>query len=295
VTSSGFPTMTPIHLRHANVTAEVWPDVAVVAALAVDGMPLLYTPPDAAFQPGGIHRFGLWPLVPYANRAFGAKLDTGFEVFDLPENDPGGGNGLHGFGWQQPWTVVAQSETRVVLRQDLKSGGGPYRYLARFSITLDAAGATFDLSVENRAPRALLHGLGFHPWFPDGVVTLEARGELVLGAGFRPTHAVSAAGPLRFPEHAKLHGDERAANYLDWTGIARLATPLANLVITASPNMRHPVLWQPVGAPFLCLEPQTHAIGAPSDALVRALAPLTPLAPGESLHGTMRVALDTSA
>jgi galactose mutarotase-like enzyme len=45
------------------------------------------------------------------------------------------------------------------------------------------------------------------------------------------------------------------------------------------------VVWAPAGADFLCVEPQSHAIGAPSEAIVRALTPLKRLESGETLEG----------
>jgi aldose 1-epimerase len=49
------------------------------------------------------------------------------------------------------------------------------------------------------------------------------------------------------------------------------------------------VVWAPAGADFLCVEPQSHAAGAPSEAVVRAASPLRRLQPGEALEGWMRV------
>lgn len=291
--------MAAVHIKHGDFSAEVWPEVGVVAALSVRrnerNVALLYTEPQAKLQPGAIHRFGLWPLVPFANRAFGAKLDTGIEVIGLPANDPSGGDStLHGFSWQNPWSLASHDEARVVMEQEVRRNSGPYHYAARFSVLLDDAGATFDLAVRNMASRALPFGLGFHPWFPRGVVTLKAEAELVLGHGFKPVHAMPVSNPCYFPDQAKLHSNnERAANYLRWNGIAHvaLAEEHAKMIVTASPNLRHPVLWQPVGAPFMCLEPQTHAIGAPSEAVVRVLTPLHSLIQGETLSGTMRIEL----
>jgi aldose 1-epimerase len=50
------------------------------------------------------------------------------------------------------------------------------------------------------------------------------------------------------------------------------------------------VVWAPAGANFLCVEPQSHAIGSPSEAIVREISPLQRLAPGETLAGWLRIA-----
>ena len=49
----------------------------------------------------------------------------------------------------------------------------------------------------------------------------------------------------------------------------------------------------PAGADFLCVEPQSHAIGAPSEPAARDAAPLKRLVPGETLEGWLRIAPET--
>ena len=98
---------------------------------------------------------------------------------------------------------------------------------------------------------------------PDG--GLFARGRLVAGA------------------------DELAISYVDWTGEASLSTASTGLGIgiNASASLRHPVLWSPPDADFVCFEPQSHSIGAPSEPAARVATPLQRLAPGETLSGWM--------
>ena len=60
--------------------------------------------------------------------------------------------------------------------------------------------------------------------------------------------------------------------------------------LSASQSLRSPVVWAPAGADFLCVEPQSHAIGAPSEEAVRKVTPLRRLEPGETLSGWMRIA-----
>ncbi len=82
---------------------------------------------------------------------------------------------------------------------------------------------------------------------------------------------------------------ETAVSFIDWDGVAVLTNPESGLALTirASDTLRHPVLWTPAGVPFVCLEPQSHAIGAPSEAIVREATPMTMLAPGEEMSGWM--------
>jgi aldose 1-epimerase len=285
-------------------TAEIWPHHGANVVRLIHegdgvGTPLLYTPINP--QPGDSPSwFGLWSMVPLCNRAFGAKLDTGFEIFDLPANDPAELN-IHGFGWQAAWDVIQRSSTRVVM-EHRASGKGPYAYLARLSVSLDETGVNFDLALRHQGPEPLPYGMGFHPWFPANDktrVTLKAAGEIYMREGFHPV----AHGPVR-PEHdfskgrkiREGHGEtdrERAVNFIGWDGVARIDWPdrAKSLSILASPNLNSPVLWSPKGADFVCFEPQSHAVGAQTEGLIRAIAPLKTLAPGETLHGAMRLSI----
>ena len=239
-------------------------------------------------------------MVPMCNRAFEARLDTGMVVHDLPANDASGTN-IHGFGWQAVWEVAQHSNSRVVMVQRIKDAE-PYSYTARFSVSLDESGVTFDLSVTQEGSEILPYGIGFHPWFPADNATrisLKAGGEVYMREGFRPVaqgpvRAVHEFSTARAPRLAVEGRDtETAINFTEWDGRARIDWPNRgkSLTILASPNLRNPVLWSPVGAEFVCIEPQSHAVGAQTEGLIRALAPLTPLARGQGIQGTMRLML----
>lgn len=299
--------MQRVHLKAHGTEVELWPEhggmiSSLSAQIGRRRVPLLYTPADARPGTGKPTWHGCWAMLPFANRAFGAKLDTGFEVFDLPVNDPEADGNIHGFGWQNTWTVSALEGPRVVLSHELVSDGGPYRYRAWQTITLEPGGATLDLAIENRASRALPYGIGFHPWFPiDGRARFVAiaSGEVALGPGFRPAgivRGVRAAHDFSQGRPARENG-ERAVNFLGWDGVARLDLPDLDMSIRieASPTLSCPVMWSPPNTPFLCFEPQSHGVGAPTEGLVRMAAGLQPLAPGGVLSGAMRLSVSELA
>ena len=292
-----------IILNGHGFSAEVWRRGAHMVRLihiAADvETPLLYAPEN--IEAGDTPRwFGSWPMLPMCNRAFGAKLDSGFECYPLPANDPSGAN-IHGFSWQNDWDVVLQTPTRVVL-QHIGRGLGPYDYTATCGVTLTAAGVSFDLRITHQGKDPLPYGMGFHPWFPadeSTLVSFGARSEIYMAEGFRPV----SSGPVR-PQHEFARGrairliqdgkdQETAANYLDWDGTMQITWPNRRLavVLQASPNLRSPVVWSPVGAEFVCFEPQSHAVGAQTEGFVRALAPMQTLAQGETLQGSMHLSV----
>ncbi len=255
---------------------------------------LIYSPHSRPKSDTGIHLFGCWPLVPFANRAFDAMLRFEGREIKLPVNDPLSASTMHGFGWQNEWKVEAQTPHSAVLVHESSDGFPPYRYTARQHIEVLENGMKLTLSVLNTGLEPLPFGLGFHPWFPCNARTLfsaKATGKVVLGKQYRPEgrSELELADDFRTPRPVKT-GHEIALNFLEWDGLARLDYPGSHsLHIEASETLRAPVFWTPGNADFACFEPQSHAIGAPSELVAQQVAPLQRLAPGERLEGWMRV------
>lgn len=257
---------------------------------------LLHAPAGLLPSTAAPNKFGAWAMLPFANRAFDSLVDDGESRFTVPANDPSGT--IHGFGWQAAWEVERQDRGHTVLVHRRSAGPDPYRYQARQEIRLDENGMTVFLSLRNEADRALPFGMGLHPWFPcapDTRLGMTASGALVFGEKFRATgtQMLAAGGPYAGkPVFAT--GAETAWSFLGWDGAARIETPSSGLAIaiTASESLRCPVVWAPAGANFLCVEPQSHAAGAPSEPVVRTASPLRRLAPGEALDGWIRISAE---
>lgn len=256
---------------------------------------LLYAPDDASGLPNSPRRFGLWAMVPFANRAFGAVIRHGDETFKLPVNDPDTGSTIHGFGWQAVWETSHIGNERVILRHQRGEGDDPYRYTAQLSTSLVPGAVAIALSVVNQAALALPYGIGLHPWFtcaPDTTLTMETGGEFRFAPGYRATGLTpyTDGGPYGRPVTFR-RSTETAHSFTGWSGDADIASVSQGfgIGIKASPNLNCPVVWAPADAPFLCVEPQSHGIGAPSEKLAGELTPLTVLQPGQSLSGWMRL------
>ena len=286
-----------------SYSAQIVPSAgALVAALGwrhPDGrsLPLLHAPRDATPGVAQPNRFGCWAMLPFANRAFGSVVDDGVDRFAVPANDPAGT--IHGFGWQAAWSVEAAESDRVTLSHTRTEGPDPYRYRATQAIMLDADGMTVEIAIENRANRALPYGFGLHPWFDcaaDTRLTLKAGGALVLGESYRATGSTryDAGGP--YADGPVFRSDrETALSLVGWDGVARIETSSRGLAVTltADGTLRCPVVWAPAGADFLGVEPQSHGIGAPSEAAAREATPLMRLAPGERLEGRIRISAES--
>lgn len=289
-------------LSAGRYSARIAPEAGgMIAALDWQGSdgrrhPLLHAPAGLAPQTETPNKFGAWAMLPFANRAFDSLIDDGHTRFTVPSNNPAGT--IHGFGWQSAWQVERQDAGHTVLAHRRNAGPDPYRYLAKQEIRLDESGMAVTLSLTNEADQALPFGMGLHPWFPcaaDTRLGMTATGALVFGDLFRAsgTQGFADGGPYAGnPVFAT--GAESAWSFLGWDGAARIETPSTGLAITitASESLRCPVVWAPAGADFLCVEPQSHAAGAPSEQTVREVSPLARLQPGETLEGWMRIAAD---
>jgi aldose 1-epimerase len=254
---------------------------------------LLFCPPEAVPDVREPNRFGMWPMVPFANRAFGGLVNDGETSFQVALNHPELGLNMHGFGWQSAWQAADHTSDAITLVHTRLEGSDPYRYEARFEMRLEQGCVRFGLSVTNLADRTLPFGSGLHPWFPtaaDTQISFAAAGAVAFAPGFRPLgDTVWDGGGPYAAGRRRAAGIETVESALDWTGPAVFATPSLGLAITveASPGWRHPVLWSPPDAAFVCFEPQSHVIGAPSELAARQLTPLLPLAPGETFSSWM--------
>lgn len=294
-------------LEAGPIRASIVPEAGgIVTALdwtAPDGRrhQVLHSPDGALPGTSAPNLFGSWAMLPFANRAFGAVVDDGERCFTVPENDPRAGGNIHGFGWQSAWTVLSSTSDRAVLEHRRSEGPDPYRYRATQELVVDEGGLSIRLAIVNEAEEALPYGIGHHPWFPcaaDTRLRLQAEGALVFGEAFRATGQArfDDGGPyVEGPVFAT--GRETAWSFLGWDGTARIETPSTGLAITltASETLRCPVVWAPPGADFLCVEPQSHVIGSPSERAAREAVPLRRLAPGEALEGWLRIAPDALA
>jgi aldose 1-epimerase len=259
-------------------------------------VPLLHEDATLTHRVEGRYPCGLWPLVPFCNRAWGGLIRTGDTAISVPLNEPENDAAVHGFGTQSPWVIESQHANAVTMRHRKTDGDDPYRYCAWISISLSRSEATITLSAVNEAAFVLPFGLGLHPWFPradDTRVRFAARGELTFRpGGYRAAGHRDWTDGGPFAEGAALSRETVTAHsVLDWDGRATLSSPSRRLAIhiAASDNARHPVLWCPPDSDFVCLEPQSHSIGATSEAMAASLTPLTQLAPGESFQVSMTI------
>ncbi|MEG0883301.1 MAG: aldose 1-epimerase, partial [Janthinobacterium sp.] len=176
----------------------------------------------------------------------------------------------------------------------------PFACTVQQTVLLDDAGLRLTLSVRNDDTRAMPAGLGFHPYFPlapglrlqtqwDGVWSMGADR---LPAGLAP---VAQASPFAAPQ--PVAGWQADNCYSGWTGRASLDYGNYSVQLSASDNCGHLVCFAPNDERgFIALEPVTHANNAFALAARGAQGTgMRVLAPGESLHIAMRLAMKDTA
>jgi aldose 1-epimerase len=250
---------------------------------------LLHAPQERPVV-GGFRWFGCWPLVPFANRAFDGSMLTPDGPIRLPANDAEGRNAMHGFSAAACWSLVASGPDWARIAHERPPESDPYRYRAEQHVSLPPEGGfRVEIAVRNLAGRTLPYGIGLHPWFPcDPESTFRASASQAMRFG--SSYRASGYGPLEpatdWNAPRKVAGAERVANFLDWSGEARIDYPSRGhaISISASDTLRRALFWAPDGRDFLCFEPQSHALGAPSEPIAAEAAPLALLAHDETLR-----------
>ena len=257
---------------------------------------LFHSPPERPVDPTGIHRFGCWPLIPFANRCAGGRLFSSAVVHQLPINDPANDRTMHGCGWQRPWVIDAES--RSDLRLTLRVADfGPYCFDAAIELRLTSIGASFAIALTNIGRSPLPFGMGFHPWFPcmpDTLLKVPSARRVLFESGFKAKGVVEVDAETDFRTARSLWRDtEIAVNFLDCSGPVTLTYPRSHrLYIVFDDVFRAPLLWRPPGAGYVCFEPQSHVLGAPGGGKAAEIAPLRILGPQETMRGQMDISVE---
>jgi len=260
-----------------------------IVSLRVGGVERIL--PRASARPSALATgWGCYPMVPWAGRLAEGRIPTEEGEVRLEQNRPP--TAIHGLVFDKPWQVLAQSDSTVTLRCELRGLGWPFGGEVRQTLRL---GAT--------SPDLLLHslgyarpgppGVGWHPWFTrpasgDVEVRLDGGQVLVLDADLVPTgevRGVTASEDLRTGPRL---GDRRLDHvYVNTRGPALVRWPDLDLSIEYDELLQTTVVHTP--AHGFCVEPQTMWPNAPLLAAQGvANTGLRTLAPGERLRASHR-------
>lgn len=254
--------------------------------------PVLRTASERSLLDGNGMDMACFPMVPYCNRVAHNRFRFDGRDWCLDADRIPYPHALHGYGWVAQWMLLRQSEFEVELahRHLPARAEDPYDYLAQQLFVLDSDGLNVTLSVQNRAERPMLFGLGLHPWFNRTArVSLKAPARTVVLADLEqlPTDEAEIPDHWSYNRARELPADSVDNLFTDWPGRAEIAWPDAGvgLRVSADRLFGHYMLFAPDDRPVFCFEPVSHRVDGHN---LPGYGGLVMLAPGESISGTVR-------
>ncbi len=243
----------------------------------------------ASRSAGGTSSF---PMVPFSNRIRDAAFGFRGRLVQLPRNFPPEPHAIHGHAWREPWTVVDQSDSGLVLEYRHPTDAWPWTYVAQQTFDLTEERLLVRFAVTNADSEAMPVGFGLHPYFvrtPGCVVRADVGRMWEADANRMPSRLV-AAPPQLLPGGAGLSPDETPLdnNFLAFGGRAVIEWPEwnARLRIDADPIYTCLVVYTPPAQDFFCVEPATNCIdGFNLAAAGRTDTGLIVLEPGDTAAG----------
>ncbi|MCA3365326.1 MAG: aldose epimerase [Roseomonas sp.] len=253
---------------------------AAFSSLHWRGRDVLVPAPEGARHPGA---YGAFWMLPWANR-----LDAGrIAGHAMPINRAAEGTAIHGLARDLPWEVISAAPDHALLQQRLNVA--PFDYTAQLAVTLDALGLVMEMTLRHEGAAPAPYGMGWHPWFIRSAAT-----SLHLNATQRANHSERGL-PESLTLCASIAADEAGLIghdnfFAGWDGVARLKTSAGNITLIATGDFAAGVqVYAPPAQPILCVEPVSHMPDAPNRPALGAVAPMRLLAPGQFLHGTIRL------
>lgn len=285
-------------------------------APVIDGelVELLWSSPDFAATGEKPMASGIPILFPYAGRIGGTKLNYAGREWPLVI-DPRLGFAIHGFVYNRPWRVVAQSpaaataEFHAATDEPALLDLWPADFRIRICYEIGHVGLSCSLVVDNPGDRPLPFGLGTHGYFRLPLGNFGKRDEcrLIVPAanyweldGMLPTgRKLPAEGPrgvsggLAFGE-SKLDDVFTDLSAASGRVVCRLldAVNERRFSLIFDEAFRHCVVFNPPHREAICIEPYTAAPDAFALAEGGIDAGLRVLQPGESFGAKMELRLD---
>ncbi len=290
------PNTTVITLSAGPMRVEIAPELgACILSLTHEGRPILRPATAARVVEGGTRLSGCYPMLPFANRIADGRFLFAGRWQQLRANAPEivGPHALHGLGWQHAWEVLETGPDRLALgltHRPQADGDWPYAFTARQEFRLSPGGLQIGLRLVNDEKCNTLAGMGLHPNF---VNTADAMLRFAALSHWRPGGDGLPATVTMPPDPDFRHGRLIAGTGLDgdfagWAGIAHLTGLVPDLLVTLKADRLFGTLrvFTPEGRDFFGVEPVSHGANAINQP---GLPPMTILAPGAALSGTISI------
>lgn len=256
---------------------------------------LLETEPDEQrlFEARSYHAA---KLIPWPNRIRNGHYTFQEKKYQLPINEPGRNNALHGLLYNRLMKVMkteADADSAVlVLGYDFDGSdkGYPFKLEVRITYRLDAKGFSCTTHARNTGTEQLPFADGWHPYLTFGSPIDRLRLELPTKQFFPVDEQMIPTGKEQFDFDGSLSGAKFDTGFIvSGEGKTRLIDPARNLTI---------VLWQDKSYPYLqvytaesrksiAIEPMSAATDA-----FNSGEGLVVLQPGEEFKGCYGVFLE---
>lgn len=247
-------------------------------------------------------------MAPWSNRIENARFSFRGTEHAIGANHPDG-TAIHGTARELPWTISDRTPVSARLTLDTRSvplgatTSFPFQYGACQRFELGNDSLSIDLSITNLGDIPMPAGCGQHPYFSR---TLFKSSDLLTitapVAGHYPSeHQIPTGEPVDDDFCRALRdGDSFIGSELDEV-FTRDNDPITlhwsksgvRLTLDCSETLTHLVVFTPLAAPFVCVEPTTMANNG-FNAEDPARAGVRILDPGETLETrmTMRITQD---
>lgn len=292
-------------LTNGELALDVAPEIGgSIVGWRIGDTPILRETTEEALASGDATKLASFPLVPFSGRIAWARFAFCGEEHALAPNFGGNPHYLHGFGWRSRWAVGRRDEASVTLviehdpdADPQATGRWPYRMRAELAYALTPGALTMTLTVENRDPRPMPCGLGFHPYFPrrpGATLRFRAASVWLPDENEIPTRREAPAGDYDFSTPKEVESVTLDNAFAGFGGKAELSFPDRKLalVMDAEALFSHCVVFVPPGKDFFCVEPVSHMPDAINRMAEVKDHGLRILAPHERLVGSARIGVE---
>ena len=163
------------------------------------------------------------PLIPWPNRLQDGRYDWDGKQHQLPLNEPGRHNAIHGLVRWVSWTATQKSAGSVEMQHVLHPQPGyPFTLSLMISYSLDTDGLTVTTQARNLGTEPLPYAAGQHPYLATergvdgGSLQLEASTYIVTDDRGLPARRASVAGSsYDFRKAARVGAVELDTAYTD--------------------------------------------------------------------------------
>lgn len=268
-----------VHLQAGAWTADILPNCgANLIRLTRAGKDILRTPPNLAALQAAPRLYGM-PLLFPSNRIEHGRFEFDGQVWQLPINEEGRHNHIHGLLTDAPFVVDIIAADRMACHYDNRGERFPFPCRFDLQFALTAAGLRQDLVITNTGYSRMPLSLGLHTTFvKPAFFQVPVVEHWAIDSEHIPTGELLAlnAQEQQYRDGCSLEQQDIAGFYSSAGRTARVD----DIIYTVSPEYDQWIIYNAGGTEdFLCVEPQ---VGQVNSLNVPGSFPI--IRPGESLR-----------